>query len=297
MSGIGQPKLSRRQLLKGSLALAAGVITLGPRRAWADDFEFDQCTRWAFLSDTHIAADPENHYRGFYPYRNLQEVLWQIGYDLPQGVVITGDLARLKGRTQAYENLKAMLSPIAAQRPVYLGLGNHDCRDDFFSTFENADTSGEVVENRHVFSADAGAVRLIVLDTLLHVNRLAGLLGLPQRTWLANYLAACDDKPTILCLHHTPRFDLLDTAGLFDIIGPATKVKAVVFGHSHKLDFSQYKGIHLINLPATGFNFSDNQPVGWMEAALTATGGEFTLHTIGGDREFEGHTEKLVWRS
>jgi Icc protein len=297
MSGINLPKVSRRQFLKGSLALAAGVISLGPRKARGGQLDAEQPARWAFLSDTHIAPDPDNHYRGFYPYRNLQEVLGQIEYNLPEGVVITGDLARLKGRIQAYRNLKAMLSPIADQRPVYLGLGNHDRRDDFFHIFEHDDTSQEAVEDRHVFTADIGPVRLIVLDTLLHVNRILGLLGLPQRSWLADYLAACDDKPTILCLHHTPRHDLLDTTGLFDIIGPAAKVKAVIYGHSHKLDFSEYKGIHLINLPATGFNFKNNQPVGWMEANLTSKGGEFTVRTIGGNREYEAHTETLAWRS
>ena len=39
--------------------MAAGVATLGPGRVLADNQ--DTYTRWAFLSDTHIAADPDNH--------------------------------------------------------------------------------------------------------------------------------------------------------------------------------------------------------------------------------------------
>lgn len=275
--------------------MTAGVATLGPARALGEDR--DECTRWAFLSDTHVAADPENRYRGFYPYRNLQEIAGQIAFDPPDGVVITGDLARLKGQVEAYGNLKTLLAPVTEQRPVYLGLGNHDDRDDFFRAFENSGGPAETVENRHVITEVAGPVRLIVLDSLLYVDTIPGLLGQSQRTWLETYLRVCDDRPTILFLHHTPRIDLLDTRRLFNIIGPMAKVKAVVYGHSHKFKFSQYKGIHLINLPATGYNFSRSQPVGWVDARLTSKGGEFTLRALAGSRKHDGCSERLAWRS
>jgi len=291
MSGCN---LSRRGFLKGSLALAAGVATLGPARVFAEDR--DECTRWAFLSDTHVADDPDNRYRGFYPYRNLQEVAGQIAYHPPDGVVITGDLARMRGQVGAYENLKTLLTPITAQRPAYLGLGNHDTRDDFSRAF--ATDSGDIrtVEDKHVATAATGPVRLIVLDTLL-ADRAAGLLGRSQRMWLSSFLSSSDDRPTILFFHHRPRIDLLDSKRLFDIIEPVAKVKAVVYGHSHRFNYSRYKGIHLINLPATGYNMSGSQPVGWVEASLTDKGGQFTLHAIGGSRKYDGCCERLVWRS
>lgn len=289
-SGYG---LNRRGFLK-SLALAAGVAALGPARVFGEDR--DECTRWAFLSDTHVAADPDNRYRGFYPYRNLEEVAGQIAYTPPDGVIITGDLARLHGQIEAYENLKKLLTPITERRPVYLGLGNHDKRDDFSRAFATGAGDIRTVEDKHVVTAVAGPMRLIVLDSLI-TDRAAGLLGRSQRMWLSNYLATSDDRPTILFFHHQPRIDLLDSRRLFDIIRPVGKVKAVVYGHSHKFEFSEYKGIHLINLPATGYNMSQRQPVGWVEARLTEQGGDFTLHTIGGDRENDGCCERLVWRS
>jgi len=288
--------VNRRQFLKGGLALAAGVATLGPARLLRGQ-DRQQCTRWAFLSDTHVAADPDNRYRGFYPYRNLREIAGQIAYNLPDGVVITGDLARLRGQTAAYENLKALMAPVAQQRPIFLGLGNHDDRDDFFRAFEDSAGGGTALDNRHVVAEVAGPIRLIVLDSLLHVDGLAGLLGQSQRVWLETYLQVCDDRPTILFVHHTPRGDLLDARRLFDIIGPTPKVKAVVYGHSHKFRLSEYQGIHLINLPATGYNFSHRQPVGWVEAALTDKGGRFTLHALAGDRKIDGFTQQLEWRS
>ena len=295
MSGICQQRVSRRQFLKSGLALAAGVVMLGPRSVLGEGR--DECARWAFLSDTHISADPDNHFRGFYPYRNLQEITSQLACDPPEGLVITGDLARLKGRPEAYANLKTLLAPLTEKRPVYLGLGNHDNRDDFFRTLGDSHDSGEAVSNKHVVVADAGPIRLIVLDTLLHINRGPGMLGGSQRTWLETYLRTCDDRPTILFFHHTPKVDLLDTGRLFRIIGPMTKVKAVVYGHTHHVKFSQFKGIHLVNLPAAGFNFSDSQPVGWMDAKLTSKGGEFRLRAMGGNTRVNGLTTKLTWRS
>jgi 3',5'-cyclic-AMP phosphodiesterase len=286
--------VNRRQFLKSGLLAAAGVAALGPACVLGDDRS--ERTRWAFLADTHVAADPENRYRGFYPYRNLQEIAGQLACDLPDGMVIAGDLARLKGQIGAYKNLKALLAPILQHRPVYLGLGNHDQRDDFSHAF--ADSVGDVrtVEDKHVVAAVAGPMRLIVLDSLF-ANRMSGLLGQSQRMWLRDYLTACDMRPTILFLHHRPAIDLLDTRLLYEIIGPATQVKAVVYGHSHRFGFSEYKGIHLINLPATGYNMSGSQPVGWVEAGLTTRGGEFTLHALGGNRRHDGRTERLHWRS
>ncbi len=296
MSDTQDHQLNRRQFLTVGLALASGVVTLRPRPSLADaQANRQDIARWAFLSDTHIATDPDHRFRGFYPYRNLQEVTAQIAANLPDGLVVTGDLARSRGQTGAYDNVKALLAPIAAKRPVHLAVGNHDHRGRFLSAF--ADGDGQGVQNKHVVTAGAGPVRLVILDSLLYVNMFPGMLGRVQRVWLDTFLRICDDTPIILFLHHTPRADLLDNRRLFDIIGPARKVKAVVFGHSHKYDFVESEGIQLINLPATGYNFTSGQPVGWVEARLTDKGGEFTLHAVGGNTWRNGSTTALKWRT
>ena len=56
-------------------------------------------------------------------------------------------------------------------------------------------------------------------------------------------------------------------------------------------------GIHLINLPALGYSFGARQPVGWVEAKLTETGGAFTLRGIDGPMNENGKTHRLKWRS
>lgn len=302
MPGISRPSLSRRQLLKSGLAWAACAWVLRPDSIRADELSRvpptgePDCTRWALLSDTHVPTDPDNHYRGFYPYRNLQEVTAQIAGHPPDGVVITGDLARLKGQTGAYENLKALLAPVA-QRPVYLGLGNHDDREDFLRTFGHSAADDEAVANKHIVAGQTGPVRMIVLDSLRYVNRLAGQLGGLQRAWLQTALQTCDDRPTILFLHHPPTGELLDTYPLLEIIKPQTKIKAVICGHLHKYEYAQVAGIHLISLPATAFPIIGDPPVGWVEAKLTQRSGAFTLHAIGGNRKLDGQTQTLTWRS
>ncbi|MFZ2146682.1 MAG: hypothetical protein WAV28_05620, partial [Sedimentisphaerales bacterium] len=83
----------------------------------------------------------------------------------------------------------------------------------------------------------------------------------------------------------------------FSIIKPIRKVKAILYGHSHAYGFSKFEGIHLINLPAVGYNFSDTEPVGWVEAELTAKGGCFTLHAIAGNKDKDQSVTKLTWRT
>jgi Icc protein len=70
-----------------------------------------------------------------------------------------------------------------------------------------------------------------------------------------------------------------------------------MYGHSHVYEYSRFKGIHLINLPAVGYNFNDSQPVGWVEANLTAKGGKFKLHALAGNTDNDGSVQRLTWRT
>lgn len=296
MSDVSVKRMNRRQLLKTGLAFA-GVAVLGSCRSRPEPARHD--APWAFLSDTHIAADPENNYRGFYPYRNLEKVLSQVASSSPKGVVITGDLARLTGQTGDYENLRKLLTPVADERPVYLAMGNHDDRANFRRIVEKPAGDGQAVKDKHVMVVNGGPVRFLILDSLMLTNETAGLLGKAQRTWMENCLRGPDDRPTILFVHHTfgdGDGDLLDAPRLFDLIAPVKKVKAIVYGHSHEYGFSKFERVHLINLPATAYTFGNAQPVGWVEARLTAQGGTFILHAVAGNTQIDGQTTKLRWR-
>lgn len=303
--------ISRRRFLGFSLTAVGSAIALTPGCSVTDQEKSenakldesssaDRPVHWAFLSDTHIAADPENNYQGSYPYRNLQKAFEQIAADLPEGLVFTGDIARLTGQVRDYENFKRLLLPSVSRRPIYLALGNHDHRANFLDVFEQPASQKPPVKNKHILTVEAGPVRFILLDSLFATNETMGLLGKAQRTWLQRYLQGCDDKPVILFFHHSLRDDdgdLIDAPWLFDIIKPLPKVKALVYGHSHEYAFSDLEGIQLINLPAVAYAFKKDQPLGWIEAKLTATGGAFTLHALGGNTELDGRTTRLRWRT
>jgi len=297
MSNIAQPNLNRRQFLKGAMALAGGVATLGPTHVLgASRWE---PARWAFLSDTHIAADPDNRYRGFYPYQNLQEVTGQLTSNLPDGVVITGDLARLKGHREDYQNLQKLLTPLAHERPMYLATGNHDNRANFMDAFTKSGGRDWLVDGKRIVTIKTGPIMLIILDSLLFVDLPWGRLGRGQRAWLETYLNATDDIPTILFVHHPVKGPgaLWDGESLLKQVRTVPKVKAIVHGHSHEYAYRETDGIHVISLPATGYNMSSSEPIGWVDAHLTGEYGVFTLNALDGNMRLNRHTKQVRWRT
>jgi Icc protein len=290
--------ISRKEFLKASARMAgAGVLAQWARPALTADEPAEEA-HVALLSDTHIPADAANEYRGFRPVDNLRQVVPQVVATRPTAVIVNGDAARLEGTREDYAALKELLTPIAHQAPVTIGLGNHDDRGNFFREFSPRPEENARPGGRHVSVFECGPVRFIVLDSLLYVNRVAGLLGKAQRAWLAGYLETSDDRPHVLLVHHTlgdGDGDLLDVDRLFDIIGRCPKVKALCYGHSHRYAHERRGHIHLINLPAVGYNFADTEPVGWIDARFTKTGVSMTLRAIGGNRDGDGKTTTLDW--
>ncbi len=255
---------------------------------------------WALLSDTHLPANTAFENRGFRPYDNLKRVLPEVVAARPEGVLINGDLARLEGLTGDYELFKSMIGPVAESMPVCLSLGNHDDRKNFMSVM-GAMSKGKAqpVEAKHVLVLDQPPVRFLVLDSLMTTNVAAGLLGQAQRTWLENYLRASDDTPVIIFVHHTMDDgdnSLLDSDRLLRLTRGFRKVKAIIYGHSHAYHFDSAYDIHLINIPAVGYNFVDSEPVGWVEAAFYSDQGRFQLHAFGGNRRGDGAARMLTWR-
>ncbi len=286
--------IHRRRFVKTSLSLAGAVATVTPIYSYATSPSKE--VHWAFLSDTHVAGDKEEAYRGFKPYKNLQTVVPQVVSAAPQGVIINGDVARLTGEQSDYQRINELLNPITQKIPVHMTMGNHDDRANFRRAFPDITTQ---VEEKYVHVIEASPVRMILLDSLLYVNKVAGLLGKSQRSWLENYLATASAMPTLLFVHHTLGDNdsgLLDVDRMFSIIQPHSFVKAVFYGHSHLYQYSEREGIHLINLPAVGYNFSDSQPVGWVDAKLTEKGGDFTLRAFGGNQSEDKRTTHLDWR-
>jgi Icc protein len=301
MPGIYYRPVHRREFLaRSAKALAAGALAGNWLASHPGAAGTDDLFHLALLSDTHVAADPTNENRKFRPTDNLKLVVSQILEAHPQAALLNGDAARLTGEVEDYKAVHTLLAPIADQCPIYLSLGNHDNRENFSKVFPAPADLAQKVSEKHVLVVDQPLVRVLVLDSLLYVNKVPGLLGKAQRDWLDKFLAKSDGRPTVLFVHHTlgeNDGELLDAEALFRIVRPYAKVKAIFYGHSHEYSYRQHHGIHLVNLPAVGYNFSDKEPVGWVDARFSARGAELTLKAFGGNRAQDGQTTAITWRN
>jgi hypothetical protein len=124
------------------------------------------------------------------------------------------------------------------------------------------------------------------------------LLGKAQRDWLARHLVAESEKPAVFFVHHTlgeADGELLDAPRLLEIAEEHRQVKAIFFGHSHDWNLSRRGRLHLVNLPAAGYNFRDEEPVGWVEARFHAEGADLKLRALAGNRAEDGKVTSLAW--
>ncbi len=259
-----------------------------------------ESTRIALLSDTHIAADPNDRFRGFSPHQNLRKAVDQVASRKFDMLVVNGDLARQKGEPEDYLKFSSFVDSLAGQMPMVVTMGNHDDRKNARSALVNRAGDVKPVEQKLVSTIDAGPFQFIMLDSLLATNVVPGQLGKSQRAWLAGYLDAQSAKPAIVFVHHNPDPDsdgaLVDAERLLAILKPRRMVKALIFGHTHVYALDKQDGLHLVNLPAVGYNFADGQPVGWMEGSFSARGADLQLHAIAGETRDDGKTVSLSWR-
>jgi 3',5'-cyclic AMP phosphodiesterase CpdA len=296
MAGIYRQSIRRREFLKTSFLAGAAVIVQGCRTSSGAFASAENDIHLALLADTHVAGDRERGKdpRGFDPWENLNRVVPDIVARSPRGVMLNGDAASREGLTEDYRELRTLLEPLGRVAPIYIGFGSHDHRGNFKEVFN----SPAGLPDHRALIVEESCLRFIVLDSLLYVNKAAGLLGERQRAWLTEYLKTHADKPVILFVHHTlgeGDGDLLDADRFFEIIRPHHQVKAIFYGHSHVWNISERQGVKLINLPALGYNFWEGEPVGWVDARFRRTGVDLTLHAIAGNRAQDGQTSRITW--
>jgi Icc protein len=276
--------IDRRNFLK-----AAGVATLLTKTVQAQPDRL----KWALLSDTHISADPEFKNRDFFPAKNLKTVVDQVTQSQWDGHIVNGDLALRTGQAADYLRFVELTRPLT---PLALSLGNHDDRLNAVAAFGARNT----VADKWVTTFEAGPFQIVVLDSLYYTHVSAGLLGKLQRDWLAKFLDEHPAKPVLIFVHHTlddSDGSLLDSDRFLGIVTPRRQVKAIFYGHSHVYKYDVRDGLHLVNQPAVGYNFSDDQPVGWLEADFTASQARLTLHSIGGNPAQNNLSRILKFRS
>lgn len=94
-----------------------------------------------------------------------------------------------------------------------------------------------------------------------------------------------------------PNEALIDTVPLLNVLIPRQHVKLWCFGHTHAYSHKKVEGMHLVNLPATGWLFAKNQPLGWMDLHLQPAGARLQLHCLVPNHRLQGDQLNLEWRA
>lgn len=302
---IHLPPISRRRFLAGSAAALAGG--LAPRWSLAAEKKTDPHL-FALVSDTHVAANPDETSRGIKMTDNFRRVSEEIlGLNTqPALAIVNGDCAYLHGLKKDYEQFAKLIDPLRTSGlPLHLGMGNHDDRGTFAEVLAALRPEHPPVTGRIIEVIPAERANWFLLDTLRKTNDTPGELGAEQVEWLGKALDEHDRKPAIVIMHHNPALDaaakltggLIDTLALLDVLRPRNHVKALVYGHTHDWRFTERDGIHLINLPPTAYVFAAGRPNGWVTVDLRDDGATFNLHALDKNHPEHNKPRDLKWRA
>jgi len=297
------PQLSRRAFLKrAALAAAAGALT-PPSFAGLFGKARDKHT-FAFFSDTHVAANAKLNHSGINMADNLAACARELAAwpARPAAVLVNGDLAFNSGLPADYATFGGFIEPVRALAPLHLSLGNHDERENFWHAFPQDATTLKSVPQKQasVFSSDRA--NWFLLDSLEVTAQTPGELGPAQLDWLARELAARTEKPAIVVGHHpldvSGLLGLKDSAALEELLTRNRQVKAFIFGHTHNWEITRHSsGVHLINLPPTGYVFKAGRPSGWVRLTLARDGMEIELRSLDAKHREHAQVKKLLWRT
>jgi 3',5'-cyclic AMP phosphodiesterase CpdA len=301
---ISLPPLSRRSFLQGTLAAGAGVMLTGaagsPQSGKADPHRF------ALLSDTHIPKSADVAAHGVNMTENLRQVVAELLAleTQPAATLISGDCAYLHGLPEDYANLLTLIKPLReAGQPLHLVLGNHDHRERILKALPAGDAPQSPLPDRRVEVIESPRANWFLLDSLMTTNRTPGMLGEQQLGWLADELDRRDDRPALVVVHHNPDTrekpsGLTDTAALMDVVAPRQHVQAVIFGHTHAWSHVvRNDGLHLVNLPPTGYVFVKAMPNGWVDARVGERGMTLELRCLDAAHSQHGQMKTLNWRT
>lgn len=297
------PPLSRRAFMASSLAAASSLLIPDALHAAGEPVDPH---RFALLSDTHIAADLAAVLRGVTMAEHLRKAVADVAAlsPRPAAAFINGDLAFGKGLVEDYSALLDVLAPLRrAALPLYVGLGNHDHRDNFRTALPQHDRVGSAVDARQACVVESPRANWFLLDSLDKTNEVPGTIGVAQLKWLADQLARRADKPALVMVHHNPdredptRGGLTDTVALLDLLHAHRNAKALFYGHSHQWSIREENGLHLVNLPAVAYVFQEGMPSGWVDVRLSENGATLELRCVDPAHKQHGEKHDLTWRA
>ena len=195
-------------------------------------------TKLVWLTDLHLVEPGRDWPQGVDPLARLAACLEEIRrlHADAARIVISGDLVQ-RPHPDAYRLLRAELERMPMD--YRLLVGNHDDRATLLQAFP------EIARvNGFIQSADELAdARLLFLDTLAADGKHHGELCPTRLRWAAERIAAADDRPLLVFLHHPPfeigvpaldRLWLLEADDLAGALRSRSGPTQLFCGHLHR---------------------------------------------------------------
>jgi 3',5'-cyclic AMP phosphodiesterase CpdA len=200
----------------------------------------------AQISDPHVGIEPAAETRLTAAIAEIRALA-----QAPDAVLVSGDLAA-DGRAEEYERVCELLGELAG--PVHVLAGNHDLRAGLRAAFGVAGARDDPIQ----YAVRCGPLRLVACDTTVPGHH-HGELDLD---WLTAQLAADQDTPTIVAMHHPPMLlgiPVMDElalraehrTGLAQALRAAPQVRRVVCGHVHRTSVGSVGGCPVLTLSST----------------------------------------------
>jgi 3',5'-cyclic-AMP phosphodiesterase len=229
----------------------------------------------AQISDLHVRPVGERYKDAVDSNRMFADAVEHLNRLDPQPdlVLITGDLVD-EGLQAEYDSLRALLGSLAL--PYLLMPGNHDDRERLAQCFPEhaylpANGPKHYVIDRH-------AVRIVALDTTVPGDH-HGEVDEAGLAWLATTLAATQDAPTVVLMHHPPiacgipyldKYMCRRPERIAEVIGRFANVERVLCGHVHRPILQRWAGTLLCSCPSTATQIAlqlrpDAQPASFRE--------------------------------
>lgn len=202
------------------------------------------------LSDCHLLADKEALYQGIKPYAYLLDTIHCIAQDMPDAVIISGDVTQ-DHSAASYQLLQQAVLELRC--PVMILPGNHD---DLVLLQQLRHQPPFV--NEHVLQL--AGWQLYLMNT--KGDTPAGVFDIARRQQLTQWLAQSDDHVWLFCHHHPlPLNSFIDLHGqqhqtaLWQLLAHHPQIKGIAHGHCHHAYHRQHQGIDIVGCPATSVQF------------------------------------------
>ncbi|MEL6268824.1 MAG: metallophosphoesterase, partial [Chloroflexota bacterium] len=204
------------------------------------------------FTDLHIRSYANDETSTYNTYNNMMRVL-EVARE--QGVrvdfsVLTGDLSN-RGVVESYVRLQTIVKHVEELGgPVLMTPGNHDDRGNFQKYLLNEEPD---VTRPHFAVHEFGELKVIVLDSKLEGEFVAGGFEGDQLARLESELAKAPDQDVMLAFHHPlpPLYRDLsdqwmvreaDAERLIKMLKPYS-ILGIITGHVHAPMFNMIRGI------------------------------------------------------